>query len=84
MKPECRRVLAEISTYLDGDLDQRDCESIEHHCATCADCAAIVAGLKETAGLCRRVAATPLPPGVLERARANVRRLLAELADRED
>jgi anti-sigma factor RsiW len=84
MKPECRRVLAKISTYLDGELDESACDSIERHCATCTSCAAVVAGLKQTAGLCRRVAATPLPTAVLERARANVRRLLEESADGDD
>lgn len=84
MKPECRRVLSEISTYLDGDLDEAACETIEQHCATCASCAAVVADLKQTAGLCRRVGATPLPQVVLERARASVRRLLEESADVDD
>jgi anti-sigma factor RsiW len=84
MKPECRRVLAEISTYLDGDLDEAACEAIERHSATCVSCAVVIAGLKQTAGLCRRVGATPLPPAVLERARASVRRLLEESADVDD
>jgi anti-sigma factor RsiW len=84
MKPECRRVLSEISTYLDGDLDEAACETIEQHCATCASCAAVVADLKQTAGLCRRVGTTPLPRVVLERARASVRRLLDESADVDD
>jgi anti-sigma factor RsiW len=83
MTPECRRVLADISAYLDGDLDKGACESIEQHCATCAGCAKVVAGLKQTAGLCRQVAATPLPPAVLERARASLRRLLEESADNQ-
>lgn len=76
MKPECRHLLAEVSAYLDGDLTRAECESIERHCATCADCTAVLAGLKQTVGLCRQLAATPLPPAVLERARASVRRLL--------
>ena len=84
MKPECRTVLSDISTYLDGDLDEAACETIEQHCATCASCAAVVDDLKKTAGLCRRVGATPLPPAVLERARASVRRLLQESKDVDD
>lgn len=78
MKPECRAILAEISAYLDGDLNEAACETIERHCATCPSCAAVVEGLKQTAGLCRQLGATPLPPVVLERARESVRRLLEE------
>ena len=78
MNAECRRILAEVSAYLDGDLDEAACETIERHCATCTSCAEFVDGLKKTVGLCRRLGATPLPPAVLDRARASVRRLLAE------
>ena len=81
MKPDCRTVLSDISAYLDGELGDAACETIEQHCATCASCAAVVADLKQTAGLCRRVGATPLPPAVLERARASVRRLLEDATD---
>jgi anti-sigma factor RsiW len=84
MTPDCRRVLSEISTYLDGDLDQAACDTIEQHCATCASCAAVVADLKQAAGLCRRAGAIPLPTGVLERARASVRRLLDDAANGDD
>jgi Predicted transmembrane transcriptional regulator (anti-sigma factor) len=80
MKSDCRQILKEISAYLDGELEAAACATIEQHCADCASCAAVVAGLKETAGLCRQLGATPLPTPVLERARASVRRLLL-LAD---
>jgi anti-sigma factor RsiW len=81
MTHECRDVLREISTYLDGDLDTASCETIERHCATCADCAALVSGLRQTAGLCRQVGSAPLPAAVLEKARASVRRLLESADD---
>ena len=77
---ECRGVLTSVSAYLDGDLDAAACESIEAHCRTCAACANVVAGLRETVGLCRRARAARVPDDVLERARARVRRLLASAA----
>ena len=80
-KPECQAILADISAYLDGDLDDLACETIERHCSTCASCAAIVESLKNTAGLCRRLGSAPLPPAVLERARASLRRLLDKPPD---
>ena len=73
---DCRGVLASVSAYLDGDLDAAACESIEAHCRTCAACADVVAGLRETVGLCRRAGSAPVPDDVLGRARARVRRLL--------
>ncbi len=78
MSPECQHILAGISAYLDGDLEATACETIEQHCQTCARCAAVVTGLRETVGLCRQAATAPLPESVRQRARERVRRLLAE------
>jgi anti-sigma factor RsiW len=78
LTPECRDILGGISAYLDGDLEATACEAIEQHCQTCARCAALVAGLRETVGLCRQAGTTPLPESVRQRARESVRRLLAE------
>ena len=74
----CQAVLAHISQYLDGELDRTFCESIEGHCQQCSQCAALVAGLRETIGLCRQAATEPLPDAVRARARERVRRLLDE------
>ena len=78
MKPACRQILSEISAYLDGDMETAACERIERHCSTCVSCAEFVEGLKKNAGLCRQLGTTPLPPAVLNRARASVRRLLED------
>lgn len=78
MNRECRDILAGISAYLDGDLEATACEAIEQHCQNCASCAALVAGLRETVGLCRQAGTVPLPESVRRRARESVRRLLAE------
>jgi anti-sigma factor RsiW len=75
---ECQHILAGISAYLDGDLEATACEAIDQHCQTCARCAALVNGLRETVGLCRQAATVPLPEVVRERARESVQRLLAE------
>jgi anti-sigma factor RsiW len=73
---DCQTILAGISAYLDLELDTTACEAIERHCQACERCAALVNGLRETVGLCRRAASTPLPEAVRQRARASVRRLL--------
>lgn len=76
LSEECRRVLASVSAYLDGDLDATACESIEAHCQNCPGCAEVIAGLRETVGLCRRAGSIPIPEAVRQRARASVKRLL--------
>ena len=76
----CRDVLANISGYLDGELDTTACDAIEQHCISCPNCASVVEGLRETVGLCRHAATVPLPDAVRRRALARVRQLL----DRHD
>jgi anti-sigma factor RsiW len=80
--PACRRVLAQVSGYLDGEIDPASCEALERHCRSCPECAALVRGLRDAVGLCRQVAAKPLPAAVRRRARASVRRLLGRPARR--
>jgi anti-sigma factor RsiW len=72
----CKEVLANISSYLDGELETTACEAIDRHCLECPSCAALVNGLRETVGLCRQAGTVPLPDAVRERARKSVRQLL--------
>jgi anti-sigma factor RsiW len=72
----CKEVLANISSYLDGELETTACEAIDRHCLECSSCAALVNGLRETVGLCRQTGTVPLPDTVRERARRSVRQLL--------
>ena len=73
----CEAVLAQIGSYLDGELDAVSCGTIEQHCAGCASCATVVDGLRATIGLCREAGRAPLPPAVRARARDQMKRLLA-------
>ena len=73
---ECAAVLGGISAYLDGELEAAACTAIERHCATCASCAAVVRGLRDTIGLCRGAAVAELPETVRQKARASIRALL--------
>jgi len=74
----CQEVLANISGYLDGELDTTACDAIDRHCQECSTCASLVHGLRETLGLCRHAGTVPLPDAVLQRARDSVRRLLED------
>jgi anti-sigma factor RsiW len=80
MSDQCAAILANISAFLDGELDQTECAAIEAHCADCPRCAPVVAGLRDTIGLCRNAAVAPLPEPVRQRAQDAVRRLLRDLA----
>ncbi|MBI3401293.1 MAG: zf-HC2 domain-containing protein [Acidobacteria bacterium] len=74
----CAGILAHISSYLDGELAATECDAIERHCRGCESCAAVVAGLRHTVGLCREAGTAPLPEVVRARARESVRKLLAD------
>jgi anti-sigma factor RsiW len=76
---QCAAIMADISAFLDGELDQTMCAAIEEHCARCARCAPVVEGLRQTIGLCRDAGAAALPEGVRARARDAVRRLLRDV-----
>jgi anti-sigma factor RsiW len=79
----CRDVLANISSYLDGELDSTACDAIAHHCLGCPTCAALVEGLRDTVGLCRQAAAAPLPDAVRRRAVERVRQLLDRTGEKD-
>lgn len=76
VKRECAAVLGGISAYLDGELEATECEVIEQHCRSCADCAEVVKGLQDTIGLCRGAVAAELPEPVRAKAQASITRLL--------
>jgi anti-sigma factor RsiW len=72
----CADVLRQVSAYLDQELDADVCHKIEAHCTECRDCAHVVAGLKETIGLCRATGQRPLPANVRAKAQASIQALL--------
>ena len=78
---ECAAMLERVSAYLDRELDEAACRQIDEHCRACPRCAGIVAGLRDTIGLCRATGERPLPPAVAARARAQIQRLLDPPAD---
>ncbi|MFN7917939.1 MAG: zf-HC2 domain-containing protein [Vicinamibacterales bacterium] len=76
VSPACAAVLGGISGYLDGELASTECDAIEQHCQTCASCMAVVAGLRETIGLCRGAVVAELPDAVRQKAQDSVAQLL--------
>src|SRR5579859_2703963 len=49
----CKAMFAELSDYLDEQLDDSLCEEFEHHMAGCEPCQAFMATLKATIEQCR-------------------------------
>ncbi len=74
----CDTLLEQISAYLDGDLPEATCAAIEHHADTCPKCARVIDDFRQTTGLCRKAATTPLPAQVRQLAKARVKELLAK------
>jgi RNA polymerase sigma-70 factor (ECF subfamily) len=66
----CKQMFADLSNYLDEELDDSLCAELEKHMAGCEPCKAFLASLEETIRACR---ATPndIPD---TRAAANLRR----------
>ena len=49
----CRALIAQLSGFLDGELDAALCEKIERHLATCHSCHVVADTLRKTIALYR-------------------------------
>jgi RNA polymerase sigma-70 factor (ECF subfamily) len=71
----CKEMFAELSNYLDGELDTSLCEELEKHMLGCEPCNAFLLSLEKSIQQCRVAPAEPPDP----RAAAKLRReLLAQ------
>ena len=64
---KCRRLLRDLSRYLDGEASAEVCAEIERHLAGCEDCTALVDTTRKTITLYRRLPPPELPAGARER-----------------
>ena len=55
----CKDMFAELSNYLDEQLDDSLCEELERHLNGCEPCKAFLSSLKATIEQCRRSPAEP-------------------------
>ena len=60
---QCPEIIAMLSEYLDRDLPEETCSSIESHLRSCTNCEAAAAGLRQSVAMCRqfRTEDTPGP-----------------------
>ena len=64
----CRHLLASLSEFVDGTLEQELCAEIERHLANCEDCQIVVDSLEKTIYLYHRTAQEfQVPDGVRAR-----------------
>lgn len=64
---DCRRMLGELSKYLDGEASEELCAEIEQHMANCEDCRIVVDTLGKTVLLYRDLPQPTMPAEARER-----------------
>lgn len=79
----CKAMFAELSDYLDEQLDNSLCDELEHHMNGCGPCQAFVATLEATIEQCRKSPAQNPPPASSAKLRdeliENYQRVMAVL-----
>ncbi len=60
----CKQLMAQLSSFLDGELDPALCEKIEQHLATCPMCPIVVDTTKKTILLYRDAPRQEIPADV--------------------
>lgn len=71
---QCRALFEKLSEYIDSELDQPTCETIEKHLAQCQPCQTCLTTLKRTVELCREME----PIGVPELLSRRLNELIAK------
>src|SRR5271165_1241822 len=71
--PECRKMFARLSEYLDHRLDELTCDEMQRHIEACPPCVAFIQDLERAVERCRNFSA-----GCSPATAEIVRRLLAE------
>lgn len=74
---KCRELFAKLSEYMDNELDQADCDTIEAHLQQCPPCQACLATLKQTVALCRKMKSSDMPKEASDRLRAMIEKIMA-------
>ncbi len=63
----CEALKAQLSEFIDGELDDAMCQEIEQHMASCDNCRVVVDTLRKTILLYRDTPVETVPPEVHER-----------------
>ncbi len=63
----CKDMLAVLSEYVDGEVDETMCAEIDRHLAECGNCRIVVDTLRKTIVLYREYAHEEVPAGAKDR-----------------
>ena len=74
----CRKLLLDLSRYLDGDLTAARVRKVEQHVLACECCGTMTERLRQTLAACRAEGARRPPRDVMSRAAARIRALMAQ------
>lgn len=66
----CHKLFAQLSEYIDQELDEVTCQSIEKHMQQCPPCQACLSTLKRTVKLCRQMDSAVVPQELSRRLQA--------------
>ncbi len=70
----CKRVIRELSNYIDGELEASVKQELEHHLGQCEDCTLVVDQTKKTVQIFCDSEPVELPSDVRTRLHAALRR----------
>ena len=73
----CRRLLEQLSRYIDDELTATERRAVAAHLRRCPCCQTMADSLKHTVEVCRKAGGARLPSDVTSRARARITTLLA-------
>ena len=76
-KAECRKLLRQLSDFLDGELTRAACAKIKRHAQLCRRCQDFIASLRTTVRLCRQTGAPQLSAATKQKLRRAIVRLAA-------
>jgi hypothetical protein len=66
---ECREVFAQLSEYLDLELNPDACLKIQEHLKDCGPCVEFVESLRKTIELCKQYRPNETPPSLTSASR---------------
>lgn len=67
--PDCRKLLGEMSDYVDGELSAELCSELEEHLRDCPNCRVMLDSLTKTIRIFREGTEEPLPEALKESLR---------------
>jgi hypothetical protein len=76
-RKDCLAMFAQLSDYIDNELDALTCEDIKNHARTCIPCKACLETLRQTISLCRSLAPdeTPVPKAFSKQLKSLIQKL---------